>query len=52
MHISQRARRMEPSATLAVVAKAKALKREGKPVISFGAGEPDFPSPSSALRYA
>ncbi|WP_448807988.1 pyridoxal phosphate-dependent aminotransferase [Aminobacterium mobile] len=52
MHISERARRMEPSATLAVVAKAKALKREGKPVISFGAGEPDFQSPASALEYA
>ena len=52
MHISQRAKRMEPSATLVVTAKAKALKREGKPIISFGAGEPDFPSPSSALRYA
>jgi aspartate aminotransferase len=43
---------MEPSATLAVTAKAKSLKREGKPVISFGAGEPDFDSPPSALRYA
>jgi aspartate aminotransferase len=43
---------MEPSATLAVTAKAKSLKREGKPVISFGAGEPDFNSPPSALRFA
>ena len=52
MYISIRARKMEPSATLAVTAKAKSLKREGKPVISFGAGEPDFDSPPSALRYA
>ena len=52
MYISIRARNMEPSATLAVTAKAKSLKREGKPVISFGAGEPDFDSPPSALRYA
>nr|HPR90297.1 aminotransferase class I/II-fold pyridoxal phosphate-dependent enzyme [Synergistaceae bacterium] len=52
MYVSTRARKMEPSATLAVTAKAKSLKREGKPVISFGAGEPDFNSPSSALRYA
>ena len=52
MYISQRARNMEPSATLAVTAKAKSLKREGKPVISFGAGEPDFDSPASAIRYA
>ncbi len=43
---------MEPSATLAVVAKAKALKGQGKPVISFGAGEPDFDSPPGAVRYA
>ena len=52
MYISVRARNMEPSATLAVTAKAKSLKRDGKPVISFGAGEPDFDSPPSALRYA
>ena len=52
MYISERARKMEPSATLAVTAKAKSLKREGKPVISFGAGEPDFDSPPSAIRYA
>ncbi|PKL01821.1 MAG: pyridoxal phosphate-dependent aminotransferase, partial [Synergistetes bacterium HGW-Synergistetes-2] len=52
MYVSTRARKMEPSATLAVTAKAKSLKREGKPVISFGAGEPDFNSPPSALRYA
>lgn len=43
---------MEPSATLAVVAKAKALKAKGKPVISFGAGEPDFDSPPGAIKYA
>ncbi|MDD3512623.1 MAG: pyridoxal phosphate-dependent aminotransferase [Synergistaceae bacterium] len=52
MYVSTRARKMEPSATLAVTAKAKSLKREGKPVISFGAGEPDFNSPPSALRFA
>src|SRR4051794_15416725 len=33
------------SATLAVDAKAKALQAAGKPVIGFGAGEPDFPTP-------
>ncbi|MDN5318070.1 MAG: aspartate aminotransferase [Thermovirga sp.] len=52
MKLSQRALRMEPSATLAVVGKAKKLKAEGKPVISFGAGEPDFNSPAAALAYA
>ncbi|HAG21913.1 MAG TPA: pyridoxal phosphate-dependent aminotransferase [Synergistaceae bacterium] len=52
MDLSKRAQRMEPSATLAVVGKAKQLKREGKPVISFGAGEPDFNPPPAAIRYA
>ena len=52
MKLSRRALKMEPSATLAVVGKAKKLKAEGKPVVSFGAGEPDFNSPPSALAYA
>jgi aspartate aminotransferase len=52
MKISTRASRMEPSATLAVVNKAKALKGQGRPVISFGAGEPDFDSPRGAVTYA
>jgi len=52
MKISARASRMEPSATLAVANKAKALRYEGKPVISFGAGEPDFDSPAAAASYA
>ena len=52
MYISERARKMAPSATLTVTAKARSLKREGKPVISFGSGEPDFNSPPSALLYA
>ena len=41
-----------PSATLAVDAKAKALKAAGKPVIGFGAGEPDFPTPSHIVAAA
>ncbi|MDY0179276.1 MAG: pyridoxal phosphate-dependent aminotransferase, partial [Synergistaceae bacterium] len=52
MKISMRASKMEPSATLAVVNKAKALKSQGRPVISFGAGEPDFDSPRGAVTYA
>ncbi|MCL1941855.1 MAG: pyridoxal phosphate-dependent aminotransferase [Synergistaceae bacterium] len=52
MKLSQRAARMEASATLAMTAKAKALKREGKPVISFSAGEPDFDSPVCAQEAA
>jgi len=39
-------RHLTPSLTLAVEAKAKKLKAEGVPVISFGAGEPDFDTPS------
>jgi len=50
--LSHRALRMEPSATLAVTGKAKALAAQGKNVISFGAGEPDFASPPSALEAA
>ena len=40
--VSQRLGAIAPSATLAVDAKAKALKAAGRPVIGFGAGEPDF----------
>lgn len=42
---SARARQIAPSATMALEARAKALQAEGKPVISFGVGEPDFPTP-------
>ena len=40
------------SATLAVDAKAKALKAAGRPVIGFGAGEPDFPTPPAIVAAA
>ena len=50
--ISQRISAIAPSATLAVDAKAKALKAQGAPVISFGAGEPDFPTPPAILDAA
>ncbi|MDR0625663.1 MAG: pyridoxal phosphate-dependent aminotransferase [Bifidobacteriaceae bacterium] len=50
--ISERIAAIEPSATLAVDAKAKALKAEGKPVIGFGAGEPDFPTASYIVDAA
>jgi aspartate aminotransferase len=43
---------LAPSATLAVDARAKALKAAGEPVISFGAGEPDFPTPPSIVEAA
>jgi aspartate aminotransferase len=50
--ISQRIASITESATLAVDAKAKALKAAGKPVIGFGAGEPDFPTPSYIVDAA
>lgn len=43
--ISTRFANITPSATLAVDAKAKALKAQGRPVVGFGAGEPDFATP-------
>ena len=43
---------LAPSATLAVDAKAKALKASGEPIIIFGAGEPDFPTPAHIVEAA
>lgn len=45
MRLADRARRIAPSATMAVDARAKEMQRAGVDVISFGAGEPDFPTP-------
>ncbi len=50
--ISQRIASITESATLAVDAKAKALKAAGRPVIGFGAGEPDFPTPDYIVEAA
>lgn len=50
--ISARIAAITESATLAVDAKAKALKAAGRPVIGFGAGEPDFPTPSYVVDAA
>ncbi|MGD0314317.1 MAG: pyridoxal phosphate-dependent aminotransferase [Acidimicrobiales bacterium] len=50
--ISARIAAVSPSATLAVDAKAKALKAEGENVIGFGAGEPDFPTPEHIVAAA
>ena len=41
---------MRPSKTMAVSARARALRREGAPVIALSAGEPDFPTPESIAR--
>src|ERR671932_319764 len=43
--LSARAQAVSASATMALDARAKALKASGRPVISFGVGEPDFPTP-------
>ncbi len=50
--ISSRIAAIAESATLAVDAKAKALKAQGRPVIGFGAGEPDFPTPDYIVEAA
>jgi aspartate/methionine/tyrosine aminotransferase len=50
--ISSRISSITESATLAVDAKAKALKAAGRPVIGFGAGEPDFPTPDYIVEAA
>src|SRR4051812_19171185 len=50
--ISRRIAAITESATLAVDAKAKALKAAGKPGIGFGAGEPDFPTPDYIVEAA
>src|SRR5438270_1934837 len=50
--VSERIAAIHESATLAVDAKAKALKAAGRPVIGFGAGEPDFPTPDYIVEAA
>ena len=50
--IARRIAAIAPSATLAVDAKAKAMKAAGAPVIGFGAGEPDFPTPEAIVDAA
>ncbi|WP_410656634.1 pyridoxal phosphate-dependent aminotransferase [Amycolatopsis sp. lyj-112] len=50
--VSARIGGITPSATLAVDAKARELKAQGRPVIGFGAGQPDFPTPDNVLEAA
>src|SRR3989337_2769073 len=52
MKLAARAERLKPSATLAITAKAKALKAEGKDIVGFGAGEPDFDTPENIKEAA
>ncbi|MCC7145307.1 MAG: pyridoxal phosphate-dependent aminotransferase [Phycisphaeraceae bacterium] len=47
MELSNRVKAIKPSSTLAVTARAKALKAQGVDVVSFGAGEPDFDTPQN-----
>ncbi len=50
--VSRRLAAVSPSATLAIDAKAKAMKAEGLDVVGFGAGEPDFPTPEPIVEAA
>ncbi|MCY7374304.1 MAG: pyridoxal phosphate-dependent aminotransferase [Spirochaetaceae bacterium] len=50
--VSRRIGAISESATLAVDAKAKALRATGRPVVGFGAGEPDFPTPAHIVEAA
>jgi len=50
--LSNRAKSLKPSPTLAINAKAKSMQAQGIKVISFGAGEPDFDTPENIKRAA
>ncbi len=52
MKLAARAEKLKPSATLAITAKAKALKAQGIDVVGFGAGEPDFDTPDNIKDQA
>ncbi|QAS50810.1 pyridoxal phosphate-dependent aminotransferase [Halobacillus litoralis] len=52
MQLADRVQSLTPSSTLAITAKAKALKAEGHDVIGLGAGEPDFNTPSYIIEAA
>lgn len=52
MKLSERISQIKPSPTLAITAKANALRAEGRDIIGFGAGEPDFDTPESIKRAA
>lgn len=50
--VSQRLARLPGSATLAIGARAREMRAQGRDVISFGAGEPDFPTPDHIVEAA
>lgn len=52
MKLAERVNKIQPSPTLAIDAKAKALKAQGVDVVGFGAGEPDFDTPVNIKEAA
>ncbi|HCW74342.1 MAG TPA: aspartate aminotransferase, partial [Clostridiaceae bacterium] len=50
MDFSVKAKKLAPSITLAITAKAKEMKAQGKDIIGFGAGEPDFNTPDNIIE--
>jgi len=52
MKLSQFTRQLKPSETLAISTKAKTLRAQGRNIIDFGLGEPDFATPSHIIRAA
>ncbi len=52
LELSKKAAAVKPSSTLAITAKAKELKAQGKDVVGFGAGEPDFDTPENICDAA
>ena len=52
MQLSQFGQQLKPSETLAVSTKAKALRAEGRDIVDFGLGEPDFNTPANVIRAA
>lgn len=52
MDLSNKAKKINPSITLEITAKAKELKESGVDVVSFGAGEPDFNTPENIIEAA
>lgn len=52
LELSKKAAAVKPSSTLAITAKAKELKAQGKDVVGFGAGEPDFNTPENICDAA
>ena len=52
LSLSKKASQVKPSSTLAITAKAKALRAQGVDVVGFGAGEPDFNTPDNINQVA